>query len=580
MNPRPRNLTARAASPIAGNPVNTLLETSVANCFPGLEFDVRSLDRRFFPGILFDFIPAPWYPDPDTPNNQQGARVAYADYQLDPMLPEDSPEPWIQNLLGQLAGLQTQLQTGRWYLDWVEQCGKRIEMYQDTNGLPYDGTMVWRLVRGLELDKPLTISLVQRNHAGEREKVPVILTGYRRRYLSANGVFDDAYQPGEFTGSMCVPWTHDFRDCACHYWAANHPDAVFAQPTAEEPGGEARDPVQANIPVDWLRADCGPSGAGPMQPLISENRPYQLDHYQINQVWEQLPFVVEGREIGATYSPPMETIAAPYPSPEVMIRELQNVMAPVELTLALQYLYAMFSLKSPEEAKGSPWESMPGDLLAARQIVMLVAAGEMTHMRWANQLLWGLWRHGLYPKGETYQPVIRTTSELPKQRASALRPLDPETLESFVRIERPGGAIDTLYARCVATLQLPGYPRHLYELAVHIDSDGIEHYSRFREVQRAFAAYSGSGAPFPYLRTIREGTPGEAAEALETYWRILDDLAVAYTEEAAGNSRQAGATIARARTLMNKLFELGDELAKRGIGIPFFTPRPATPARP
>ncbi len=570
----PRNLTARRAHRVPGNPVNTLMDTSVANCFPGLEFDVRSLDRRFFPGLLFDYIPAPWYPDPKAANNLQGARVVYVDYQLDPMLPEDSPEPWVQTLLGQLSGLQTQFQTGRWYLDWVEQCGKRIEMYQDTNGLPYDGTMVWRLVRCLEPEKPLSISLVRRNHAGERDGVPVILSGYRRRYVTAAGVFDDAYQPGEFTDSMCVPWTHDFRDCACHYWAANHPDAVFGQPAAEEPGGSARNPVRANTPLDWLRADRGPSGSRPLQPLLSENRPYQLDHYQINQLWEQLPFVVEGREIGATYSPPMEEIAQPYPSAEAMIRDLRKTMAPTELTLALEYLYALFSLKSPEEAKGSPWTSMAGDVLAARQIVMLVAAGEMTHLRWANQLLWGLSQHGLYPPGEVYEPVIRTLAVLPNHGHSSLRVLDPPTLQSFIDIEYPGGAIDTLYARCVATLRLPAYPRHLYELAIRIDSDGIEHYSRFREVKKSFAAYSGNGSSFPYLRTVRIGSPGETADALSTYWRILDLLALAYGYEAGGDCTQAADAIANARTWMNKLFQQGDELAVRGIGIPFFTPRP------
>ena len=48
----PRNLTARAAlaaRKVLGNPVTTMLESGVGNCFPGLEFDVRVLDNRFFP---------------------------------------------------------------------------------------------------------------------------------------------------------------------------------------------------------------------------------------------------------------------------------------------------------------------------------------------------------------------------------------------------------------------------------------------------------------------------------------------------------------------------------------------------
>src|ERR1700724_1630523 len=51
----PRNLTAQAGIEIAGNPVTTRLESGVGNCFPGLEFDHRNLDRRFFPGLIFNF---------------------------------------------------------------------------------------------------------------------------------------------------------------------------------------------------------------------------------------------------------------------------------------------------------------------------------------------------------------------------------------------------------------------------------------------------------------------------------------------------------------------------------------------
>jgi hypothetical protein len=51
----PRNLTARAAVQIVGNPVTSRLESGVGNCFPGLEFDHRNLDRRFFPELIINF---------------------------------------------------------------------------------------------------------------------------------------------------------------------------------------------------------------------------------------------------------------------------------------------------------------------------------------------------------------------------------------------------------------------------------------------------------------------------------------------------------------------------------------------
>src|SRR2546428_8366052 len=36
----------------AGNPASTRLESAVGNCFPGLECDLRNLERRFFPFLV------------------------------------------------------------------------------------------------------------------------------------------------------------------------------------------------------------------------------------------------------------------------------------------------------------------------------------------------------------------------------------------------------------------------------------------------------------------------------------------------------------------------------------------------
>src|SRR5580693_9674239 len=38
----------------AGNPVSTRLESGIGNCFPGLECDLRNLERRFFPFLEMD----------------------------------------------------------------------------------------------------------------------------------------------------------------------------------------------------------------------------------------------------------------------------------------------------------------------------------------------------------------------------------------------------------------------------------------------------------------------------------------------------------------------------------------------
>src|SRR6185295_20076118 len=50
-----RNLTARADYLVPGNPMIARPESGVGNAHPGLEFDVRALDRHFLPGLVFDF---------------------------------------------------------------------------------------------------------------------------------------------------------------------------------------------------------------------------------------------------------------------------------------------------------------------------------------------------------------------------------------------------------------------------------------------------------------------------------------------------------------------------------------------
>src|SRR4051794_12465305 len=51
----PRNLTARAEHQVRGNPASSRPESGVDNCYPGLEFDQRNLDKHFFPGLTVEF---------------------------------------------------------------------------------------------------------------------------------------------------------------------------------------------------------------------------------------------------------------------------------------------------------------------------------------------------------------------------------------------------------------------------------------------------------------------------------------------------------------------------------------------
>src|SRR5262249_17106462 len=142
---------------------------------------------------------------------------------------------------------------------------------------------------------------------------------------------------------------------------------------------------------------------------IAKNRPYELDHYQINTAWEQLPFVVEGAEIGRSYRPPVPNREGTYQSPQELIDRLEQNLGPMELSLAIQYLYALFTLRDPSEVDDDQhrrWPALRDDLKAARQFILMVAVSEMTHLRWVNQILWELDRHGVRPGTWRYRPIV------------------------------------------------------------------------------------------------------------------------------------------------------------------------------
>lgn len=562
----PRNRSARAA----GNPASASLDAAVGNCFPGLELDVRNLDTRFFPGLLFRIVAAPLAPLPGTPANEGGARLVVVDWADDPMLPERSDLPWVTTLLDQLQNqVGNTLSQGRWYLQWLQQGGKRISCLQP-GGQPWDGKWVWRFIRSLVPDLPLTIGLVNRDAPAPQPEVQ--LSGYRRVYTTPDGVISPVFEPGELTQTLCNPWQHDFRDCACYYWASNHPDVVMGASSATVEG-QPDDPATALTYLDWLRRDRSPAGEVAVPDTRAAARPDQIDHFEINRRWQELAFVLGGCEIEGAYVPPVPDHAQPYEDTGQMVRALEQELAPLEMTLALEYLYSLFSLHSPDEAPRDRWPTMRDDLLAVRQSLTLVAVGEMSHLRWVNQLLWSLDHAGLYPPGRHYEPVVRHGAHGPVGlrgvHEPGLRVLDFEALDAYVRVERPGGRLDTAYARCVATLVQPQFPRHLYELAAKIDSDGLQHWERFREMRRTLSAYRGAH-PLPYLRELTLGTRKQAAAALEAYEALCAQLRAGYAHEAARNFAGAQAAIAQARGLMDQLNREAEALAAKGIGVPFF----------
>ena len=383
----PRNLPARRyARLVAGNPVTTRLESGVSNCYPGLEYDHRNLDRRFFPGLVVNFVSAT---DLDHITQRTGAHGVAVDL-FDPALVS---EPAAATAL---ATAQRDLGTGTWFIASIEQKGNTISCL-DANNVPLDGAIVWNMVHGLVRDE-VTIVVTYRGTppapGGSPSAVTYTFTARRRAYVDdESGEFAVGFQAGELTQSLCSPWQHDFRDCGCDYWSSNHPDIVLAP---NEPGGAVlpngapADPDRAALLVDWLRYDRGVSGLAKAPGTRAGVRPYQIDHYWINQHWQTLGFVLRGREIGSTFRTPGADDATPFADADAMAAQLVKA-AEIEHLVIVLYLYARYSVKSDAElVTGSADQTLRDIAAFTKHELLMVAVGSMRHLRWVNQLLWEL----------------------------------------------------------------------------------------------------------------------------------------------------------------------------------------------
>jgi hypothetical protein len=615
----PRNLTAQADYLVPGNPVISRPEDAVANCFPGLELDVRNLDRRFFPGLVFNFVT---FTVEEVRGMHYGAKLAYVDVPEDPDLGLDPDtaarlsaslgikREEIQTLYDDITNA-TELLDGKWYLDWVKQGKARLSMHS------LDGLEVWRLIRGLE---PGRVDICLKQLEGEDPGSTVTLKGWRRLYADPKtGVISGAYQPGELMQGLCSPWQHDFRDCACHYWPANHPDVVLGEIYPGEPtlpGGDSLESAR-NVRLDWLREDRSLGLASAALNTIPRNRPYQIDHFRINHDWQNLDVVVEGREVGSVYVPSALENANPFGNPSDLLRELQVWLAPLELTLIFEYLYARFSvLTSQEVMKDSGDKTLAGIVDFVRYNLLLIATSEMHHLRWANELIWKLCKARDLP----FTPVLEICEVVPKSpvaptldkytaaaigsyvkiehkiefhpadleaptkaalaefeaknkgvesgyRERALRRLSKDVISDFIALEHPSSFIDGAYARVIATLRQGNYSPDLVDVATRIASEGMEHERHFIDISTALAPYQES----EYLRPMQVGTQHDAARALQELDKIIESLRKAYRVAGQNKLEMTNPDIAAARSAMNELLKIGEDLGSDGIGIPFFS---------
>jgi Ferritin-like len=451
---------------VPGNPASTRLESGVGNCFPGLECDLRNLERRFFPFLEVNL-------------QDQEIRVVAVD------VPGVNDAANSGQITADTASIYQQIDSGlsngqKWTISRMQgtfgPLGVQTLVIADLT-LPSTGPGrlppdAWTAVRLLTEDTEVQITLRQRT-------MTRLLVGNRTRYLDDNGALAQMFLPGELTQSLCSPWTHDFRDCGCFYWASNHPD--IARPLLPTP---APTTPEINSFVPWERRDR-PVNALPEAATV--NTPKELRYYEINAQWQTLNFVLGGREIAAPFQP--GTFVAPKLAGPAELEAHLRYAAGVELAVIHEYLAAAYSLK----VAGLP-AAMRDDVAAAQAEFMRIAYGEMRHVRAVNDVLRSL------DVNVAFVPALRVASEVPGLTPGAFLPVSPkaatpEAINAFIDIERPSESVDGLYSSILATLEDLG-TEEMMQTIRSVMADGESHFETFQFVQEWLKRHD----PNDYLR--------------------------------------------------------------------------------
>jgi Ferritin-like len=531
----PRNVAAlrRGSDPsaapvtVAGNSVATRLESGIGNFFPGLECDLRNLERRFFPflEIETDFGSLLVVSAVDL----DGAGAAFARQDI------SGSDLDIYRTIAQEISQRVQ-----WSVDTIDgdfgPLGHQKVQLSALDGSSFDSnpahkppnTMdrpppdAWTAVRLLKEDSDVTLTLTrQPSSPGGR----ATLIGKRARYLNDSGALARMFEPGELTQSLCSPWTHDFRDCACYYWASNHPD--IALPPLPDTTVPEADPAW-HKETAWERADrslrppppaAGIDGAEPV--VVGGSKAIrEMAHHEINRNWRLLNFVVERRERVVPYTP-KRLMAEPLPDVATLIQHLRFA-AGVEVAVMLEYLSAAWSIRKPD---GLP-QPLRDDVKAAFFEIRRIAIGEMLHLRAVNDVIFAL-----SPPG-TFAPALAVAADVPDgvggSRPHQFRPADAATLADFVEVEAPSESVDGVYSRIYATLVVLGKPDVLIQSVRTLMSEGDDHYETFLFVQE----WLGRHQPQSYLiaNPPQRPPPGDNAHATlqQRYQQLLGRLHAAY----------------------------------------------------
>jgi Ferritin-like len=603
----PRNLTARADYLVKGNPASSRPESGIGNCFPGLELDDRNLEKAFFPGLVFEFhrpdgailysinpqgmAAQKGLTDSDlmvTDQQGQFQRILYLwgiygvmGSSTDGNRPEfisctgmGGPEVWrvvhdlrpgrIIIILGRLdnvSGVNLIAEGGR--------CTSRT-LFPDG----FDSANLCEfLQRRYESGESTILRNVNPSPTDRRFPFVAFLVGDREKYLDDEGVINvESYPPGELTRTMCTPWQYDYRDCGCFYWAANKPDMVAGAQLDEN--NEPKYPY-----LNYQRRNRAESSDVPVSfPSNGPGRDFEIMHGEMFDAWNDiLPVVLNDRE-SEQFVPPQSPTAHELMTRQQVIDEL-NYLAKVEHALAVEYLYAHYSLNAPEEL---PKDPEPDDqtkrIFAAAHEIFMIAVDEMRHLHWVNEALDLL----KSPPSLGRADHIGRALDMP----FALEPLTSKQLQWFIDVEMPSramseGQIDGMYVLLHTSIdrqpnEFPERERLVYLIKLIIDEGG-DHYHRFMSVRQHLNGMSSD----TYLRNLKDAPPGSALATLQDlsdthYATVLGILAQTFSL----GDKAGGILLKNAVKEMFNLHDTNHILASKGIRPRFKLPPVVSPRLP
>ncbi|WP_373413908.1 ferritin-like domain-containing protein [Ensifer aridi] len=530
----PRNQTAHSDAIVRGNPVTTRPDDAVENTFPGLEFDHRNFEKKFFPGLTFELH-----------HTARGMASAWLRF-VDPALgyPIDEAD--------RAAGLTL------WHVvgNFPEIGGSGRVVRSQMTLFGRSGPQVWQILRELEAGA-VAIVLGPRRSIGEavpttideqvqsalgggkNASIPfgtshvVVLFGQRVDYLPKGIINPELFEPGDLTRSLCAPWQYDFTDCGCWYWASNKPDMVAVsdggpqifnfqrlRTGADAPEPPTHPPVVSN--TEWEEGRTKDSAGIPLSAV--ERVPRQMNHAELINGWEILPVVINDTETTKYVHAPSEDFPDDQllPDKAAIVQRLEY-LAGIEHALMVEYLYAHYSINAPR-ARPDLGDTTALRRYEAANTILSVAIDEMRHFRWVNEILVLLGSPPVVARAEKTVDLDNDSRFL--EHTFGLLPATQERVDWFIDVEKPSrdvdpdlkpDTIDGMYTRLLFSIERSAditgevKARVLHLIKLIID-EGYDHYHRFLRARQllpqapdvSYLRLPANPAPLPATNPAKE----------------------------------------------------------------------------